>query len=196
MEEKTIQKCKELEEQIDQERRQMEAQTASLQQTIAELKTQDVAFTDKITACVDADKDTKMHNGQEVDMKSSIPLPSPPPSSPSLSKLGLSSATSHPAQTPIAEIRETFIDFFYECQSASPMEIPGLFITLIKCNIFRIATPLCCFINLFLLVQTHMEKETWTQANSLTRKHLLEHPVAELPLWELLVVIGSLTVTS
>ncbi|KAM0453858.1 hypothetical protein ACHAO4_004602 [Trichoderma viride] len=189
MEEHFAQGRKEKEEQVDQERRQMEAQTASLQQTIAKLETQNIPFTDKTAACVDAGMDTEMPNGQEADMNSCIPQPSS-------SQLGLSSATSHPAQTPITEIRGACLDFYHEYRSASPMEIPYLLIKLIRCIFPRIATPLCCFINLFLLVQTHTEKEIWISANSRTRKHLLEHPVVELPLWELLVVIGTLTVTS
>ncbi|KAH8121728.1 hypothetical protein FP744_10002837 [Trichoderma asperellum] len=189
MEERIERERTHMEEQIDQERIRMEEKLASLEKTIAELEAQSIAFTDKAAAYVDACMNTETHNGQEADMNSPVSLPSP-------SQLLLSSATPNPAQTPLAKIIGACLALSYECQSTSPMEIPYLFTEFIKSALFRLATPLCCLGNLVLFLQAHREKEIWIQANSSTRKHLLEQQGSESSIWGVLVIIGSLAVIS
>ncbi|UKZ95343.1 uncharacterized protein TrAFT101_010188 [Trichoderma asperellum] len=189
MEEQMAQKRTEMEEQIDQERIRMGEKLASLEKTIAELETQSIALTDKAAAYADACMNTETHEGQEADMNSPASLPSP-------SQLGLSPATSHPTPTLVARILGACLALSYECQSTSPMQIPYLFTEFIKSTFFRLVTPLCCLGNLVLLLQAYREKEIWMQANSSTRKHLLEQPGSESSIWGVLVIIGSLAVIS
>lgn len=196
MEEQMSRERVQMEEQIDQERMRMEETLASLKKTIAVLEAQSIAFTDKAAAYADACMNTETNDGQESDMASPKSLSSPPPPSPSPSQLGLSSVPSHPAQTPVAQILGPCLALSHECQSTSPMEIPYPFLDFIKSTIFRIVSLLCCLVNFALSVRMHREKEIWIQANSLTRKHFLEHPSAEFSIWGLLFIIGSLAVIS
>ncbi|KAL6902861.1 hypothetical protein GGI43DRAFT_323256 [Trichoderma evansii] len=189
MEEQMVQQRRDMEEKLVKERKQMEEKLVSLEKEIAEFEARSIAFEHKAVAYVDACMDTETHNGQEAGMSSPILPPSPP-------QLGSSSATPHLTQTPLDQVFGACLALFYECQSLSPTEIPYLFIGLIKSIFFRRVTPLCCLGNLFLLLQTHREREMWMQANSLTRKHLLEHPGAQSSVWELLVIIGSFAVIS
>jgi hypothetical protein len=85
----------------------------------------------------------------------------------------------------------------YVCRSI-PLKLKEkayMFKDLIKAATLYISTPFWFAINLVLFVNMHQEKETWMQANSLTRKHLLKHANGESSLfWELFFTIGSLVV--
>ncbi|KAL7795921.1 hypothetical protein V8C37DRAFT_373925 [Trichoderma ceciliae] len=70
------------------------------------------------------------------------------------------------------------------------------FKNIVEPAIIYLATPVCLTANLALFMSMHREKDKWTQANGLTRKHLLKHAGGESVMGEFIFAIASLAITN